>query len=1665
MSPLSSPLTRLLGLSVLCLGFALGCGGESDPRPLPPAKPLPDATLSRVEVSRATQVLADGEDRVTITVTVKQEDGTPLEGRTVHVEVSGDGNTVTQPVGRTDAEGKTTASVVSSRAGAKKVTASVDADGGAVVLGMRPVIDFTAPRVTRLAFTATALTATAGAPVGNLEIHLQDARGRTVTAATDVVTLSLAAGPGDATLEGTLKATPVEGVARFTEVVLKKAGTGYQLKVEAPGLEGATSPTFAVAAAPAASLEVSGLAPVVTAGTPQGAQVTLRDAFGNVATGYTGTLAVTSSDASADLPAAHTFTSADAGRFTFTGVLLKRAGAQQVTFQDAAAAALTSRHEVGVVAGEAAALAFLTVPTRASVRAVLSPVTVELRDAWGNRAAVGTPHVMLRALPDAGGLEGALALAPVDGVATFTDVRMNREGRLPLTAFTLVETIATATANIDIVDDVAPARPTLVAGAATPTSATVTWTAVGDDGTAGTATAQELRVAESPILTDADFQAADLVPGVGAPATAGTAESATVEGLLPSRGYHVALRVTDNRGNSVRSTSLPLQTQDPVVTRLAFTVQPSGHRAGQALGEFRVALLDVNGDTVRTATSPVTLTLAGEPGFTPITVVPVDGVAAFTGVVVEKAGTHRFSASANSLSVESNPFTIDPEEAVRLALTGLVSPVTAGMAGNLVVTAYDRFDNVATGYTRSVHFTSDDAQATLPGEYAFTAADAGRHVFNNVVLVTSGPRRVTVTELMATPLSASLAVEVTSDAADRLELSGLPGDVTAGASNTLTLSARDRFGNLVTGFASTVRFSADDPRAVLPADFTFVPGRDAGQHAFSATLRSAGPRTITVTDLGTGRTVTANTRVAPAAAARMTLALSTSTAAAGQPVEATVTLLDAFDNHASGYRGTVGFQVLGGAQATLPGPHAFTEADAGQHTFSVTFETVGNLMLVAQDTVASSLADDERITVGPGVLAELRVERQSGDVVAGQAAHFVVTAHDRFGNRKTDYTGTVDTTTTDPNPGPLESHAYTAQNQGEWVFRVVHRTAGPQTVTFTDVAAGVSGTNALTVEAASPVRLVYLTAPSTGVTHQPLAQVQVALRDAFDNTPRVAAPAVTLMLGMGPPGTTLGGTRTVAPVDGVATFTGLTVDQEGLFRLAAQVPDPSISSVDTELTITDTQPPAPAAAFTVTLVDNDTVRVTWQASGDDGSAGTASAYDLRLSPESLTEDNVNSAPQLPTAIPKPSGEMETFTFDMPPAQATTWHFGLRIYDGAGNVSRLVVTSLLVPGPCGGVVCTPPASECQPDNVTLVTYAGACVVQGRQGVCEYTPIPALCEGPDGVCFEGACTTAGAPAENELAISEVMHSPSAGTTEYIELTSTTDRLLNLNNLFVTYDDGSGNFQGIEVQGPGNRPVLVPAGATFVLAANGDIATNGGVPTDFAYEDTFFRLANTGRLWLQAGETTVTEQVYTPAFPSMEGRAMNLVPMMLDAPEARQHAWYWCNSVSELPGGDRGTPGQPNNTCLMDVEGPVEFCNIQWPKSFPTPIPAGEDQTVYSSFFDWEVTNRNPHGNDHFPFIAAELGFGPSATAPETWQWSPATPNPGYSVPEGGGNDDETMGTLSITTPGSYFYGFRYRFTQGPGSTDWVYCDQDGVVSPSNPADYGRVTVSAPLAPEAP
>jgi hypothetical protein len=75
---------------------------------------------------------------------------------------------------------------------------------------------------------------------------------------------------------------------------------------------------------------------IVTAGTPFSITVRAEDAFGNPASGYTGTVSFSSSDPAAFIPTPYNFTTNDFGSKTFGGVILRATGTQTITVSDSA---------------------------------------------------------------------------------------------------------------------------------------------------------------------------------------------------------------------------------------------------------------------------------------------------------------------------------------------------------------------------------------------------------------------------------------------------------------------------------------------------------------------------------------------------------------------------------------------------------------------------------------------------------------------------------------------------------------------------------------------------------------------------------------------------------------------------------------------------------------------------------------------------------------------------------------------------------------------------------------------------------------------------------------------------------------------------------------------------------------------------------------------------------------------------------------------------------------------------------------------------------------------------------------------------------------------------------------------------------------------------------
>src|SRR5262249_14272686 len=128
------------------------------------------------------------------------------------------------------------------------------------------------------------------------------------------------------------------GVHTFTGIVLKTAGLQTVTITDSAAV---VNNHTNVQVSPAAASAVQVGAPTsVTAGAALGVTIILLDPYGNVATGYRGTVHVTSSDTAAILPADYTFPAADNGAHSSTGIQLHTAGTETINLIDAATSTL-----------------------------------------------------------------------------------------------------------------------------------------------------------------------------------------------------------------------------------------------------------------------------------------------------------------------------------------------------------------------------------------------------------------------------------------------------------------------------------------------------------------------------------------------------------------------------------------------------------------------------------------------------------------------------------------------------------------------------------------------------------------------------------------------------------------------------------------------------------------------------------------------------------------------------------------------------------------------------------------------------------------------------------------------------------------------------------------------------------------------------------------------------------------------------------------------------------------------------------------------------------------------------------------------------------------------------------------------------------------------------
>jgi hypothetical protein len=400
-------------------------------------------------------------------------------------------------------------------------------------------------------------------------------------------------------------------------------------------------------------------------------------------------------------------------------------------------------------------------------------------------------------------------------------------------------------------------------------------------------------------------------------------------------------------------------------TGFAITGLSGGVTAG-SLQSITVRSVDSYGNYATDYTGTAHFTSSDPQSGLPVdyTFTPADRGSHVFAAILRTAGPQSVTATDTTdptFTGSESGIAVHPANASTFLVAGFPD-ITAGQTGTFAVTAEDPYGNLATGYTGTARFSSSDSRATLPPNYTFTTADRGVHSFG-AELVTAGTQSMTVTDNFSSAITGTQGgIMVSAAELHGLRVSGFPASAVAGSLQTFTVTAIDTYGNAVPSYAGTVSFTSTDPQATLPDDYQFTDA-DQGRHVFPVILATAGPQTLTATDADNGLSGTqSGITVLPARASVLRIVGLPDSAAAGQLLTFTVTLLDAYGNVATGYRGTLTFS-SSDDQAGLPDDYTFTAQDGGSHTFAGVFRTPGLQSLTAGDTLSNDLLDTEDILI------------------------------------------------------------------------------------------------------------------------------------------------------------------------------------------------------------------------------------------------------------------------------------------------------------------------------------------------------------------------------------------------------------------------------------------------------------------------------------------------------------------------------------------------------------------------------------------------------------------------------------------------------------------------------------------------------------------------------
>jgi len=603
--------------------------------------------------------------------------------------------------------------------------------------GFTPVtstpFDIIAGTATQLAFTVQPSNTVAGAAISPaVQVTALDAAGNPVPSFTGSVTVALGTNPGGSTLSGTTTVAAVNGVASFGDLSANKTGTSYALSATATGLNPATSSGFNITPGAAIQL-VFGTQPSTTVANHQispAVKVRALDAFGNVATGFTGAVAIAlGSNPGGSTLSGTTPVAAVGGVASFGDLSLNRTATGYTLTASGGGLGPVTSSAFDITPGTATRLAFTQQPTNTVAGGAISPaVQLSALDPAGNLVPTFTGNVTVALGNNPGGstLGGTTTVAAVGGVVTFSDLTLDKAAPGYWLTATGLGTATSSSFNIiagTATQLVFGTQPGTITGGKSFSPAVKVRALDGLGNLATTFTGQVTVTLNSP----------------GSGTLSGTTTVAAAGGVATFFSLSVNVAAS---GYTLTAAAAGLPNVESVAfdvivgpaSHVDFQTRPHDEIAGGTLGSPYVQLRaeDTGGNLVTSFTGLVTVAIAANPAGGTLsgttTVAAVGGLATFSDLSIDKVGTGYtlFFSADGLLGVESATFAIAPAAASQLVFT--VQPTSTAAAATITpaveVTARDAFGNVATGFTGNVTLTigSNPGGGTLNGTTTVAAA-------------------------------------------------------------------------------------------------------------------------------------------------------------------------------------------------------------------------------------------------------------------------------------------------------------------------------------------------------------------------------------------------------------------------------------------------------------------------------------------------------------------------------------------------------------------------------------------------------------------------------------------------------------------------------------------------------------------------------------------------------------------------------------------------------------------------------------------------------------------------------------------------------------------------------------------------------------------------------